>query len=304
MLTLNLSWCNINSMAYETAKSIKSKFSGRSTIRAYGIPNGGIYAALAVQASQSGGRPTIELTEGIGYADLFIDDLVDTGRTRSRYTQQRDIPFYCLADKQQYAPDDKPWISFPWERMNHTSGPEDAVLRILEYIGEDVDREGLRETPKRVVKSYADLFSGYDYRSDDDVAKILKVFEDGACDEMVILRGIDFVSFCEHHMLPFTGLAHVAYLPHNKVIGVSKLARIVDIYSRRLQIQERLTQQITGLLDKYVEPLGSACVIEAVHECMTCRGVRKHESVMVTSSLTGNFRQPEVRAEFLSMINR
>lgn len=184
-------------------------------------------------------------------------------------------------------------------RENYAKG---AVRELLKFIGEDPDREGLLETPHRVVKSYADLFSGYQYDTDDKIAAVLKVFEDGACDEMVLLKDIEFVSFCEHHLLPFIGKAHIAYLPNGKVVGISKLARILDVYARRLQIQERLTQQVTSALDKYLNPLGSACVVEAHHQCMSCRGVMKQNSVMVTSSLTGQFREPEVRSEFFHLI--
>lgn len=173
-----------------------------------------------------------------------------------------------------------------------------AVETLLRYLGEDPGREGLRETPDRVLKSYTELFTGYKQ----DPASVLKVFEDGACDEMVVLRNIDFHSTCEHHMLPFSGRAHVAYLPDRKIIGLSKLARIVEIYARRLQVQERLTTEITAALDLHLKPLGSACVVEATHLCMTCRGVHKQNAVMVTSSLTGEFRDPAVRAEFFHLI--
>ncbi len=133
----------------------------------------------------------------------------------------------------------------------------------------------------------------------------MKTFEDGSCDEVVLLKDIEFVSHCEHHMLPFLGKAHIAYIPNGKVLGVSKLARLLEIYSRRLQIQERLCQQITTALDEHLKPLGSACVIEAQHLCMVARGVQKQNSVMVTSSLTGVFRDKgEARSELLDMIGR
>jgi GTP cyclohydrolase I len=173
-----------------------------------------------------------------------------------------------------------------------------AIRALLLYIGENPDREGLKETPTRVLRSYAELFSGYGK----DPADALKVFEDGACDEMVILRRCEFHSVCEHHMQPFFGQAHIAYIPDKKVIGVSKLARILDIYARRLQIQERICQQVTTALDVHLKPKGSACILEATHFCMVCRGVQKQHSELVTSSLTGAFRQPEVRQELLALI--
>jgi GTP cyclohydrolase I len=179
-----------------------------------------------------------------------------------------------------------------------TQPPHEAVRSLLRYVGEDPDREGLRETPARVLKSYSELFSGYHQ----DPADVFKCFEDGACDEMVVLTGVEFVSCCEHHMLPFLGEAHLAYVPDGRIIGVSKLARLLEVYSRRLQVQERLTVQVTAALDEYLRPLGSACVVEASHLCMACRGVRKQRSRMITSSLTGAFREAAVRQEFFQLI--
>ncbi|GAG88950.1 unnamed protein product, partial [marine sediment metagenome] len=144
------------------------------------------------------------------------------------------------------------------------------------------EREGLKETPKRVSKSFAKLYGGYAMKASDH----MKTFSDGVCDEMVIVKDIEFFSTCEHHMLPFFGRAHIAYIPNKKVIGVSKLVRILEVYARRLQIQERICQQVTEALDTNLSPLGSACVLEAQHFCMTARGVEKQHSIMVTSSLT------------------
>jgi GTP cyclohydrolase I len=151
-----------------------------------------------------------------------------------------------------------------------------------------------------VLNSYQEIYSGYQQ----DPKSILKCFEDDTCDEMVILTGVEFISMCEHHMLPFVGNAHIAYIPNGKVLGISKLARLLEIYSRRLQIQERICQQITKALMDHLHPLGAACVLEAKHLCMTCRGVNKQQSVMITSSLEGVFREQAVRQEFLSMLRR
>lgn len=175
---------------------------------------------------------------------------------------------------------------------------EKSVASLLTAIGEDVSREGLIETPQRVAKSWASLLSGYN----EDPKTILKTFSDGACDEMVLLRNIEFYSMCEHHMLPFYGKAHIAYLPNQRVVGLSKLARLLEIYAKRLQIQERLTTQITSALDEILDSKGSACILVAKHLCVCCRGVNKQEAEMVTSSLTGAFRLPEVRSEFLQLI--
>lgn len=175
-----------------------------------------------------------------------------------------------------------------------------AVIDILIAIGEDPEREGLKDTPKRVVKSWGELYAGYKQ----DPAEILStVFEDGACDEMVILKGIEFSSMCEHHMLPFIGVAHVGYLPKGKVVGLSKLARLVDCFAKRLQIQEKMTQQIAKAIQTHLNPKGVGVVIEAHHQCMSCRGVKKQGTTMVTSAMLGKFRaRSEVRAEFLSLI--
>jgi len=177
---------------------------------------------------------------------------------------------------------------------------KEIIREMIRAIGDDPNREGLRETPVRVTKSWKELFAGYGQ----DPSKIMKVFEDDTCDEMVIVRDISFVSFCEHHILPFLGVAHIAYVPNGRVLGVSKLVRVLEIYAKRLQIQERLTQQVTSALDKHLNPLGSACVIESKHLCMGCRGVRQPKSKMITSSLTGVFEKIEVRQEFLNLIKR
>lgn len=178
---------------------------------------------------------------------------------------------------------------------------ETAVKHLIGFIGDNPDREGLKETPSRVVKAYRELFSGYHFY-DEDIARTLKTFEDCPSNEMVLLSNVEFYSTCEHHMAPFFGQAHIAYIPNGRVVGVSKLARLLEIYSRRLQIQERLTSQITEALQKHLNPLGCACIIRAKHFCMTCRGVNKQNSIMTTSSLRGEFEKLEVRAEFLSLI--
>jgi len=173
------------------------------------------------------------------------------------------------------------------------------VKNLIEYLGDDPNREGLRETPKRVILSYDHLFSGYGQRVED----VLKVFEDDTSDQMILLKEIEFYSTCEHHMLPFFGKAHIAYIPNGKVVGISKLARILEIFSRRLQIQERLAQNVTEALMTHLNPLGAACLLEAQHFCMTSRGVQKQNSIMVTSSLEGVFREnASVKAEFLALI--
>ena len=177
---------------------------------------------------------------------------------------------------------------------------EKAVTEILLAVGEDVNREGLKKTPERVAAMYEELLAGM--RS--DPKEHLKSVFCEKYDEIVLLRDIPFFSICEHHMMPFIGSAHIAYLPSGKILGVSKLARIVDSFAKRLQLQERLTDQIAEFIMKNLQPKGVAVVLEASHSCMTIRGIRKPGSVMVTSSLRGIFRKdPRSRNEILSLIH-
>src|SRR5947209_7410269 len=176
---------------------------------------------------------------------------------------------------------------------------EKAVREILIAVGENPDREGLLRTPNRVARAYAELMAGLQ----DDPKRHLKTVFTERYDEVVLLRDIEFHSLCEHHLLPFTGRAHVAYLPDGKVVGLSKLARLVDGYARRPQVQERLTTQIADALMEELNPAGAACVIEATHTCMTIRGVEKPGSVMVTSALRGIFKEnPSSRNEILTLM--
>jgi GTP cyclohydrolase I len=174
------------------------------------------------------------------------------------------------------------------------------IRELLRRIGEDPDREGLRETPNRVIRSWKELFSGY-AQSAEDV--LVTQFHAEEYDEIVLLRDIDFYSTCEHHMLPFCGKAHVAYIPEDKIVGLSKLARLVDVFARRLQVQERLTQQIASELQRVLRPKGVAVMIEASHQCMSCRGVRKQSGKTITSCLVGAFKENFAsRTEFLSLV--
>jgi len=177
---------------------------------------------------------------------------------------------------------------------------EEAVREILLAVGEDPEREGLLKTPARVARAYAELFAGMN----EDPRRHLKTVFHERYDEIVLLRDIEFHSMCEHHLMPFTGRVHVAYLPDGKVVGLSKLARLVEGYARRPQVQERLTTQIADALMDELHPQGAACVIEAVHTCMTLRGVRKPGSVMATSALRGVFKDnPATRAEVLGLMS-
>jgi GTP cyclohydrolase I len=178
---------------------------------------------------------------------------------------------------------------------------EDAVRVLLRWAGDDPEREGLLGTPGRVVRAYDEFFSGYD---EDPAALLRRTFEEtDGYDEMVVLRDITFESHCEHHMVPIIGKAHVAYLPDSRVVGISKLARVVEAYAKRLQIQEKMTAQIANAIDAELQPRGVAVVIEAAHQCMTTRGVHKPGVSMVTSRMLGAFRDDAMtRREFLAMI--
>ncbi|MCF6175909.1 MAG: GTP cyclohydrolase I FolE [Victivallaceae bacterium] len=177
---------------------------------------------------------------------------------------------------------------------------EDAVKKILEAIGEDPNREGLLDTPSRVAKSMEFLTRGYRQNIED---VINNAYFTADCDDMVIVRDIEFFSMCEHHMLPFYGKCHIGYIPNGKVFGVSKLARLVDVFARRLQLQERLTKEIANTILDAVAPEGVGVVMEAQHLCMIARGVQKQNSVMVTSAMLGSFREEQAtRNEFMHLI--
>ncbi|HUK60534.1 MAG TPA: GTP cyclohydrolase I FolE [Stellaceae bacterium] len=190
----------------------------------------------------------------------------------------------------------------PAERAHPSRAEAEAAVRtLIEYAGDDPTREGLRGTPSRVVRAFDEYFAGY---SEDPVELLARTFEEtDGYDEMVVLRDIRFESHCEHHLAPIIGKAHVAYLPGTRVVGISKLARLVELYAKRLQIQEKMTAQIANTLDEVLRPKGVAVVIEAAHQCMTTRGVHKPGVAMVTSRMLGAFRNDATtRREFLAII--
>ena len=190
-------------------------------------------------------------------------------------------------------------LATPIDRNYDLWTHEHLVRAMLIAIGEDPDRPGLIGTPARVVEAWGEIFSGYKQ----DPKDLFKIFDLPGCSELVILRNVEFVSHCEHHLMAFSGKAHVGYIPKGgRVIGVSKLARLLECFSRRLQIQERIGMQITDALQTYLKPLGCACVLEARHSCISCRGIGKQGSSMVTSSMRGCFLKPGVRYEFFRMV--
>jgi len=182
------------------------------------------------------------------------------------------------------------------------SEAEKAVRTLIQWAGDDPDREGLLDTPARVVRAFEEYFQGYNADPQDILERTFEEVE--GYDEMVLLKDIRFESHCEHHMAPVIGKAHVAYLPKNRVVGISKLARVVELYAQRLQIQEKMTAQVANAINDVLQPLGVAVVIEASHQCMTCRGVHKPGVSMITSKMLGAFREDDrTRREFLSMVN-
>ena len=180
---------------------------------------------------------------------------------------------------------------------------ERAVRTLIKWAGDNPDREGLLDTPARVVRAFEEYFQGYNADPEDILQRTFEEVE--GYDEMVLLKDIRFESHCEHHMAPIIGKAHVAYLPKNRVVGISKLARVVELYAQRLQIQEKMTAQIANAINDVLQPLGVAVVIDAAHQCMTCRGVHKPGVSMITSKMLGAFREDDrTRREFLSMVSK
>jgi len=285
---IKLSWKDVFRMIEEITKNISGRYSA-----VYGVPRGGIIPSVLLSCSLN--LCLLETLDDTFFDGdiLIVDDVIDSGKTRERYKRYN---FISLWDK---SVDKNEWVEFPWERMNNESPVEDSITRILEFIGEDIKREGLLETPKRVTASWKEIYSGYEKNPKDFV----KIFSSEDYNEIILLKDIELYSMCEHHMLPFIGKAHIAYIPDKKIIGVSKLARILDIFARRLQIQERLGNQITQFFMDELEPKGVACVIEAEHLCTRMRGIQKQHSIMVTSSLKGVFLEKiESREELMRLI--
>jgi GTP cyclohydrolase IA len=193
----------------------------------------------------------------------------------------------------------KPFRTEPVQKPTREEA-EAAVRTLIAWAGDDPDREGLADTPRRVVKAYQDFYAGYGENPNEELARVFTEVEGYA--DMVVVRDITFYSHCEHHMAPFSGKAHVGYFPRDGVVGLSKLARIVDMFSRRLQTQEALTAQIAGAIDEGLRSRGVAVMIEAEHSCMTMRGVKKHGASTVTTQFTGVFRDPNERLRFLTLV--
>lgn len=276
---------------------------GKYTFSLYGIPRGGVPAAYAVAAALATG-PHYRIPTVVTHApdaDFFIDDIYDSGATERKWLEQ--FPgkgFAVLFDKRKAEFSDK-WLVMPWEAKDEDPTSDesatDNIVRLLQYIGENPDREGLRETPARVLKAWKEWASGYDA----DPAAVLKTFEDGATDGMVIVHNIPIVSKCEHHLADIVGHAHVAYIPQGRIVGLSKIPRLVNVFARRLQVQERLTDQIADALEQHLGALGVGVLLRASHHCMSTRGVNIHGSATTTCALRGVLKDGTPRAEFLQL---
>lgn len=298
---------HIDAAAFTAANAIGIYMSepGRrkSEVLAYAVPRGGVPAAYAIMAKYHALYGCMSLVYDVEKADVIIDDLVASGITRERFkTAWPAIPFFSLYDQTVSSPFTGRWLVFPWEQDegNETSAT-DIPLRLLQYIGEDPKREGLRDTPLRFLRAWNAYTEGYQQ----DPADVLKTFEDGAekVDEMVVVKHIPVYSHCEHHLAPFFGVAHIGYIPDGRVLGLSKFVRLVNIYARRLQVQERLTQQIAHALNEHLKPKGVGVVIECRHMCMESRGVRAASATTSTSCLLGAVKDyAAARAEFMRLV--
>ena len=285
----------LTELALSVANSI-SHF-GLKDKKCYAIPRGGVSAAYAIQKYVN-----FHLVDTPHQADFFIDDLLDSGETMRRFCDKYPgRPFLTLIDKSNPEYWGR-WIVFPWEVEDDGTDKSatDIITRLLEYVGEDPKREGLAETPARVLKAWNHWTSGYKK----DAASILKVFEDGAegCDQMIVRKDIPIYSHCEHHLAAIIGRCTIAYIPNGKIAGLSKLDRLADMFARRLQVQERLTNQIADALVEHLNPLGVGVWISARHLCVESRGVASANSETITTALRGCIREQDAaRAEFLAL---
>jgi len=261
----------------------------------FGVPSGGCHVAQIVAHALE--VPVLDEPER---DCVVVDDLIDSGKTIQSYSARGHM---CLTlYRKPHSPPGygirtlSGWLQFPWE---HSGRPEDAVTRLLEFIGEDPTRDGLIKTPERVCRAFAEMTAGYAQTAKDILGTVFET----EYDQVIMLRDIQFSSLCEHHMLPFSGLATVAYLPGTgKVVGISKLARLVQMHAKRLQIQERMTSDIADDVMNILSAKGAAVIIRAKHLCMGCRGIKDPVASMVTSEMRGLFREDATaRAELFSL---
>lgn len=253
------------------------------SLKYYGVPRGGQYIAAML-------NPVDTISE----CDIIIDDLIDSGSTEEQY-KKYNKPFVALFNKKTESDLKNKWLVFPWESKEEPV--EDNFKRILQYLGEDPEREGLRDTPKRYIKFLKEFLNPKEFS--------FTTFDAEGTDEMIIQSNIPFYSLCEHHTAPFFGTADIAYIPDKKIIGLSKIARTLDLYANKFQNQERITTQVAERLQKELNPKGVAVHLKAQHLCMSMRGVKKHNTFTSTCKLLGYFKEDEkARSEFLNLINK
>ncbi|QDP49445.1 MAG: putative GTP cyclohydrolase 1 [Prokaryotic dsDNA virus sp.] len=253
--------------------------------KCYGIPRGGqVVAGLTMNA--------VETPEE---ADFLVDDLIDSGRTAMKWKEKYpDKPLCVLFNKQEES--NLGWLEFPWEESGQRDA-EDSVARLLEAFGEDINREGLKETPKRYVKFFKEFLNPPKWNC--------TTFESEGYDEIIFQNNIPFHSLCEHHIAPFFGHGMIAYIPDQRIVGLSKLARTLETFSRRLQNQERITMQVADFLEKELKPKAVAVILKAKHMCMEMRGVKKHDTWTTTSVMRGIFKEDhKARLEVMNLYNQ
>jgi GTP cyclohydrolase I len=294
-ITLN----ELNELAFTASRAIKPRTDRPA--RVFAVPRGGIPAALAMRAHRH-----FDLVDDFLAADYIVDDLIDSGDTITDLvlTHGAAKPV-VLIDKREPGPYHGKWIVFPWEDggANKTDTLESNFKRVLQFVEPETnDRGGLEETPARVAKAWRFWTKGYN----EDPASILKTFEDGAqgCNEMVLVRDIPIYSHCEHHLAAIFGKATIAYIPDGRIVGLSKLNRLADCFARRLQVQERLTNQIADALVEHLKPKGVGVIVTARHMCMESRGVCQQGHDTVTSALRGVMLEGTPRAEFLALARK
>lgn len=281
-------------LAKQAATKIIDLYPNRGFVNVFPVPRGGVPAAYAIGTHLG---KMMRLVESPEKADVFVDDIVDSGATKRAYLGMYPNRAFVALYDEVTKPDG--WVVWPWEGSASAS-IEDAITRIIQFIGEDPKRGGLIESPGRVAKALQEKFSGYKQ----DPKALLKTFEDGAegYDEMVVVRDIPFYSSCEHHFEPIFGTATVAYIPNKRIVGLSKISRLVDVFARRLQVQERLTSEVATTLFNELGAKGVGVVIKARHLCMEARGINKQGHETVTSSLLGVMKSDMMaRAEFLNL---
>lgn len=270
---------------YRRVELLKNRIALDSNLKYYGVPRGGqIVAGLLGNA-----------VDNIDECDVIVDDLIDSGKTEQRY-KKHNKPFEALIDKRIERKDD--WIVFPWEKGEEQDETvEDNVTRLLQYFGEDVQRDGLLDTPKRFVKFFKEFLNPPQWNC--------TTFDGEGYDEMIVQSNIPFYSLCEHHIAPFFGYGYIAYIPNKKIVGLSKLARTLETFSRRLQNQERITTQVAEFLQEELQPKGVAVLLRAKHMCMEMRGVKKHDTWTTTSKLIGVFKSNiTTKQEFFDIVNK